>query len=159
MRAPETRYQASEPLRSVSWHSDGKQFMCSHSDGSLTTWNTRVPIKPVGHTYPHGKVSRHTHVIFVVKALGQVTCIVSFQLEALKTVNRNHANPSRKWSGNHREPGMSVLCKYIFVACTYQIDSGRSLLPLLLLQCYDETLSLFLARSQNYTTGFHNGRV
>jgi len=55
MRAAETRFQAAEPLRSVSWHSDGKQFMCSHSDGSLTTWNTRVPIKPVGHTYPHGK--------------------------------------------------------------------------------------------------------
>ncbi|ODM93925.1 Syntaxin-binding protein 5 [Orchesella cincta] len=55
MRTAETRFQAAEPLRSVSWHSDGKQFMCSHSDGSLTTWNTRVPIKPVGHTYPHAR--------------------------------------------------------------------------------------------------------
>jgi len=53
LKVAEIRFQAPEPLRSVSWHSDGKQFMCSHSDGSLTTFNVRVPSKPVGLTLPH----------------------------------------------------------------------------------------------------------
>ncbi|CAG0915956.1 unnamed protein product [Notodromas monacha] len=42
-------------LRSASWFSDGKQFMCSHVDGSLTTWSLRQPQRPISHVFPHGK--------------------------------------------------------------------------------------------------------
>lgn len=41
------------PRSQVSWHSDGKQFMTSHSDGSIATWNLKVPNKPVAVTFPH----------------------------------------------------------------------------------------------------------
>lgn len=50
----ELRCQAGEPLRSIAWHYEGKQFMCSHTDGSLTTWNLRQPTKPVHISQPHG---------------------------------------------------------------------------------------------------------
>lgn len=55
----EFRYQPSEPLKSLSWHHEGKQFMCSHSDGSLTTWSIRQGPKPVHSYHPHGK---YTHI-------------------------------------------------------------------------------------------------
>ncbi|XP_060944691.1 syntaxin-binding protein 5-like isoform X1 [Limanda limanda] len=47
-----------EAIHSVSWHHEGKQFMCSHSDGSLTMWNLRNTTKPVQVTFPHGKIQR-----------------------------------------------------------------------------------------------------
>ncbi|KAJ8371445.1 hypothetical protein AAFF_G00310780, partial [Aldrovandia affinis] len=45
-----------EAIHSVSWHHEGKQFMCSHSDGSLTTWSMRNTTKPFQVTFPtdHG---------------------------------------------------------------------------------------------------------
>ncbi|WAR06730.1 STXB5-like protein [Mya arenaria] len=43
------------PLRSISWHSEGKQFMSSHSDGSLLTWNVKTPGKPASIITPHAK--------------------------------------------------------------------------------------------------------
>ncbi|XP_035715730.1 syntaxin-binding protein 5 isoform X5 [Folsomia candida] len=55
LKVAEIRYQSQEPLRSVSWHSDGKQFMTSHSDGSIATWNLKVPNKPVAVTFPHSR--------------------------------------------------------------------------------------------------------
>ncbi|KAJ8004540.1 hypothetical protein DPEC_G00137340 [Dallia pectoralis] len=45
-----------EAIHSVSWHHEGKQFMCSHSDGSLTVWNLRNTSRPIQITYPHGKI-------------------------------------------------------------------------------------------------------
>uniref|UniRef100_A0A668VVP0 Syntaxin-binding protein 5-like n=1 Tax=Oreochromis aureus TaxID=47969 RepID=A0A668VVP0_OREAU len=42
-------------IHSVAWHHEGKQFVCSHSDGTLTTWNVRTPAKPVQIITPHGK--------------------------------------------------------------------------------------------------------
>lgn len=48
------RCQSDVPLRSISWHHEGKQFMCSHTDGSLSTWTVRQ-LKPTNITYPHGK--------------------------------------------------------------------------------------------------------
>uniref|UniRef100_A0A8C7WH75 Syntaxin-binding protein 5-like n=1 Tax=Oncorhynchus mykiss TaxID=8022 RepID=A0A8C7WH75_ONCMY len=39
----------------IAWHHEGKQFTCSHSDGTLTTWNVRVPAKPTITITPHGK--------------------------------------------------------------------------------------------------------
>uniref|UniRef100_A0A6Q2X8U4 Syntaxin-binding protein 5-like n=1 Tax=Esox lucius TaxID=8010 RepID=A0A6Q2X8U4_ESOLU len=49
------RYNYDEAIHSVAWHHEGKQFTCSHSDGTLTTWNVRVPTKPVITITPHGK--------------------------------------------------------------------------------------------------------
>ncbi|XP_053734216.1 syntaxin-binding protein 5-like isoform X11 [Synchiropus splendidus] len=47
-----------EAIHSVSWHHEGKQFMCSHSDGSLTLWNLRNTTKPIQITFPHGKIQK-----------------------------------------------------------------------------------------------------
>ncbi|XP_070972379.1 syntaxin-binding protein 5-like isoform X2 [Oncorhynchus clarkii lewisi] len=49
------RYSYDEAIHSVAWHHEGKQFTCSHSDGTLTTWNVRVPAKPTIIITPHGK--------------------------------------------------------------------------------------------------------
>lgn len=45
-----------QAIHSVSWHHEGRQFMCSHSDGSLTMWNLRNTAKPFQVTFPHGEV-------------------------------------------------------------------------------------------------------
>uniref|UniRef100_A0A6A7FXP2 Syntaxin-binding protein 5-like isoform X2 n=3 Tax=Hirondellea gigas TaxID=1518452 RepID=A0A6A7FXP2_9CRUS len=58
-RTADCRYQSSEPLRSVSWHHEGKQFMCSHTDGSLTTWVVKQPSpKPTSTIFPHAKTNK-----------------------------------------------------------------------------------------------------
>uniref|UniRef100_A0A4W5RCI8 Syntaxin-binding protein 5-like n=1 Tax=Hucho hucho TaxID=62062 RepID=A0A4W5RCI8_9TELE len=44
-----------QAIHSVAWHHEGKQFTCSHSDGTLTTWNVRVSAKPTITITPHGK--------------------------------------------------------------------------------------------------------
>ncbi|KAK0137156.1 Syntaxin-binding protein 5 [Merluccius polli] len=49
------RYSYDEAIHSVAWHHEGKQFVCSHSDGTLTTWSIRVTARPVQTTTPHGK--------------------------------------------------------------------------------------------------------
>ncbi|XP_034530858.1 syntaxin-binding protein 5 isoform X4 [Notolabrus celidotus] len=49
------RYNYDEAIHSVAWHHEGKQFVCSHSDGTLTTWNIRAPAKPAQIITPHGK--------------------------------------------------------------------------------------------------------
>lgn len=49
------RYTYDEAIHSVAWHHEGKQFICSHSDGTLTIWNVRSPIKPIQTIVPHGK--------------------------------------------------------------------------------------------------------
>uniref|UniRef100_A0A4W3GUF1 Syntaxin-binding protein 5-like n=2 Tax=Callorhinchus milii TaxID=7868 RepID=A0A4W3GUF1_CALMI len=54
----DVRFYYDEAIHSVSWHHEGRQFMCSHSDGSLTLWNLRNPTKPFQITVPHGKPQR-----------------------------------------------------------------------------------------------------
>ncbi|XP_063299662.1 syntaxin-binding protein 5 isoform X2 [Pelobates fuscus] len=49
------RYTYDEAIHSVAWHHEGKQFICSHSDGTLTIWNVRSPTKPIQTIVPHGK--------------------------------------------------------------------------------------------------------
>ncbi|XP_069016706.1 syntaxin-binding protein 5 isoform X2 [Embiotoca jacksoni] len=49
------RYTYDEAIHSVAWHHEGKQFICSHSDGTLTTWNIRAPAKAAQIITPHGK--------------------------------------------------------------------------------------------------------
>ncbi|XP_039287890.1 syntaxin-binding protein 5-like [Nilaparvata lugens] len=54
----EARWQCAEGLRSVSWHHEGKQFMCSHVDGSLSTWNVRQSATPINLSHPHAKLGK-----------------------------------------------------------------------------------------------------
>ncbi|KAK7794266.1 hypothetical protein R5R35_013601 [Gryllus longicercus] len=54
----ELRFQSAEPLKSVSWHHEGKQFMCSHTDGSLTTWPVRQQPRPLNVSHPHAKANK-----------------------------------------------------------------------------------------------------
>ncbi|XP_034940250.1 syntaxin-binding protein 5 isoform X5 [Chelonus insularis] len=56
-KCAEWRCQTDEPLRSISWHHEGKQFMCSHTDGSLSTWVLKQP-RPVSVTHPHAKLTK-----------------------------------------------------------------------------------------------------
>ncbi|KAL3276672.1 hypothetical protein HHI36_012042 [Cryptolaemus montrouzieri] len=53
-KAAEIRWLTFE-LRSISWHHEGKQFMCSHTDGTLTTWNIRSNAKYVHISQPLAK--------------------------------------------------------------------------------------------------------
>ncbi|KTG04914.1 hypothetical protein cypCar_00004542 [Cyprinus carpio] len=48
------RYTYDEAIHSVAWHHEGKQFICSHSDGTLTIWNIKSPAKPAQTITPHG---------------------------------------------------------------------------------------------------------
>lgn len=56
-KTAESRFIGAEPLRSASWHSEGKQFVSAHGDGSLFTWQVRSGPRPapVSVAYPHGK--------------------------------------------------------------------------------------------------------
>ncbi|KAK9512357.1 hypothetical protein O3M35_000801 [Rhynocoris fuscipes] len=49
------RWNSSEPLKSVCWCHDGKQFITSHTDGTLQTWNIRQPNKCVASQQPHSR--------------------------------------------------------------------------------------------------------
>ncbi|XP_064847396.1 syntaxin-binding protein 5-like isoform X1 [Oncorhynchus masou masou] len=49
------RYTYDEAIHSVAWHHEGKQFICSHSDGTLTIWNIKGQGKPFQTITPHGK--------------------------------------------------------------------------------------------------------
>ncbi|XP_076639823.1 syntaxin-binding protein tomosyn isoform X6 [Colletes latitarsis] len=51
------RCQSDVPLRSITWHHEGKQFMSSHTDGSLSTWTVRQ-VKPTNVTHPHAKTTK-----------------------------------------------------------------------------------------------------
>jgi len=52
-KSADFRIYYSEPIKSISWHNEGRQFLCSHTDGSLTTWNLKGVSKPVSIVYPH----------------------------------------------------------------------------------------------------------
>ncbi|XP_042524251.1 syntaxin-binding protein 5-like isoform X6 [Dipodomys spectabilis] len=54
----ELRVYYDEAIHSIDWHHEGRQFMCSHSDGSLTLWNLKSPSRPFQTTIPHGKSQR-----------------------------------------------------------------------------------------------------
>ncbi|XP_041115369.1 syntaxin-binding protein 5-like isoform X13 [Polyodon spathula] len=57
-KKPDFRFYYDEAIHSISWHHEGKQFMCSHSDGSLTMWNLKNTAKPFQITFPHAKSQR-----------------------------------------------------------------------------------------------------
>ncbi|KAF6205469.1 hypothetical protein GE061_019642 [Apolygus lucorum] len=58
LKQAEMRWQSAEPLKSMTWCNDGKQFMTSHTDGSILTWNLRQPGKPVLSQQPHAKIGK-----------------------------------------------------------------------------------------------------
>jgi syntaxin-binding protein 5 len=61
-KASESVYTLSQGLTSISWHYEGRQFMCSHCDGSLSVWNLRAVDKPVSVNYPHTRICKdETH--------------------------------------------------------------------------------------------------
>ncbi|XP_059199444.1 syntaxin-binding protein 5-like isoform X6 [Centropristis striata] len=59
LKKADFRIYYDEAIHSVGWHHEGKQFMCSHSDGSLTMWNLRNTTKPFQVTFPHGETLTH----------------------------------------------------------------------------------------------------
>ncbi|XP_063812916.1 syntaxin-binding protein 5-like isoform X3 [Pseudophryne corroboree] len=54
----DVRFYYDEAIHSIGWHHEGRQFMCSHSDGSLSVWNVKNPARPFQVTTPHGKIQR-----------------------------------------------------------------------------------------------------
>lgn len=50
------RYNCNQPVHSIAWHYEGKQFVCSHADGTLTIWNMKSPANPANIISPHAKV-------------------------------------------------------------------------------------------------------
>lgn len=54
MKMAERRFYSESGIRSISWHHEGKQFMCSHSNGALSVWNYRN-IKPQEMYFPHSR--------------------------------------------------------------------------------------------------------
>ncbi|PVD28623.1 hypothetical protein C0Q70_11216 [Pomacea canaliculata] len=55
-KSADCRFSSPEALRSIAWHHEGKQFICSHSDGSLSTWNVKAPHKAASILMPHAKI-------------------------------------------------------------------------------------------------------
>ncbi|XP_073980719.1 syntaxin-binding protein tomosyn isoform X6 [Rhodnius prolixus] len=55
LKTAEMRWQSTEPLKSVCWCHDGKQFITSHTDGTLQTWNIRQPGKCIASQQPHSR--------------------------------------------------------------------------------------------------------
>nr|CAB3266682.1 syntaxin-binding protein 5-like [Phallusia mammillata] len=50
----ERRYNADYGVTSISWHSDGKEFLSSHINGTICIWNLRQTTKPRQVLLPHG---------------------------------------------------------------------------------------------------------
>ena len=57
-------YYFLQDILNTCWHSDGKQFMCCHKNGSLTTWNWKNA-KPISVKFPHGNIPRLIHEVFI----------------------------------------------------------------------------------------------
>ncbi|XP_067946439.1 syntaxin-binding protein 5-like [Watersipora subatra] len=54
----EERFNSTESLRDACWHQEGKLFMCSYADGTLSTWNFKQNTKPVSVMTPHSKANK-----------------------------------------------------------------------------------------------------
>ncbi|CAF1109170.1 unnamed protein product, partial [Didymodactylos carnosus] len=57
-KTSESVYTLPQGLTSISWHHEGRQFMCSHCDGSLSVWNLRVTDKCFSINYPHARICK-----------------------------------------------------------------------------------------------------
>lgn len=70
-RTVEQRCIFPQPVISAHWLNDGKQFMCSHTEGTLTIWSLKSGGKPVETIRPHTKSDkvRPCQAIFKVQWL------------------------------------------------------------------------------------------
>lgn len=71
-KCAELRWQSHEPLRSISWHHEGKHFVSSHIDGSLCTWPLRATAKPQLLIYPHAKPTKEGGKLETCKPIHKV---------------------------------------------------------------------------------------
>lgn len=53
-------YSGDGGLRSICWSADGRQFIASHTDGSLSTWDTKSTSCPLSMQFPHCKYNGNT---------------------------------------------------------------------------------------------------
>lgn len=113
------RCQSDVPLRSISWHHEGKQFMCSHTDGSLSTWTVRQ-LKPTNVTHPHGKkkFSRFISFFFkrILKECFGVKRVISLIIDILytqrklrKMASQNLVNRYKRSNGSCQDQGKGIL--------------------------------------------------
>ncbi|CAI4230060.1 unnamed protein product [Auanema sp. JU1783] len=49
------RFPLDPPIKSVSWHYDGKQVMTGNVDGSVSVFNTKKTSEPAHKSFPHGQ--------------------------------------------------------------------------------------------------------
>ena len=55
----------SQSVVSAHWLNDGKRFMCSHTDGTLTVWSLKNSDKPAETLSPHSEsVKNNDHGVF-----------------------------------------------------------------------------------------------
>jgi len=122
-RAPDTRIKYPVSLKSVSWHHEGRQFLCSHGDGSLSTWNVKAT-RPVSVVYPHAKGSEE----------GSKTeaCKPMFKVE-WRTVRNGDSFiifsgglPYSKSSGTPSEPGVKPPAKPSSATQSLTIIQGKT---------------------------------
>jgi len=53
-RTADVRFMTGKPLRAISPHYDGRQFVAAHQDGTLSIWKTDKPKSPAMSWAPHG---------------------------------------------------------------------------------------------------------
>lgn len=59
------RYKNNGQIKNISWHYDGKQFMCGCNDGSLVIWNVKKSTEPYQVIYPREQKCRPiTHLFW-----------------------------------------------------------------------------------------------
>lgn len=59
------RYKNNGQIKNISWHYDGKQFMCGCNDGSLVIWNVKKTNEPYQIIYPREQKCRPiTHLFW-----------------------------------------------------------------------------------------------
>uniref|UniRef100_A0A0K0F7L5 WD_REPEATS_REGION domain-containing protein n=1 Tax=Strongyloides venezuelensis TaxID=75913 RepID=A0A0K0F7L5_STRVS len=59
------RYKNNGQIRNISWHHDGKQFICGCIDGSLVIWNVKKSSEPYQVIYPREQKCRPiTHLFW-----------------------------------------------------------------------------------------------
>ncbi|CAB4069147.1 STXBP5 [Lepeophtheirus salmonis] len=130
----ESRYRyAGGKLYNMSWHMDGRQFVSSHGDGSLVTWNVKAPgsiascnhTKPTSVIFPHAKKDKEnvTGVTPSVTVLqGKTTTLLEMEYCVIDFIIVTDSC--------YRFPVTS--CHYIvdvpsdFIPCLYRVGASNS---------------------------------
>lgn len=120
-------------IHSVAWHHEGKQFVCSHSDGTLTTWNVRAPAKAAQIITPHGRSS-----------LYRIRTVASFTY-----TKRVVGVACTEADGCQRRVHMCTCTPYLMFICTLKEKKTNILFCHLILQ---QGSSLRMEKSQNHAS-------